>query len=199
MGKRGRRWEHSRSIERVRGVLLLSAFLLGACSGARQIETSPPQPAQTLQDPAPDIQHRIMLTVTMEVGTTPLPPEVQQLRFRVGDVALKPRGGAWITLPADLNQFALSTGTRVRKTVLTTRVLPIPIDSLAIRLEEVFLLYSANAGAPLTLPEDKALQLAVPPRMYNEQSLHLRLVFEPGASLSCDEACRWYFFPLITW
>ena len=168
------------------------------CSGATQIQTSPPQPA------SPDVASReraermSLLTVEVQIGETSLPAEVMALRYRVAEVHLKEADGGWSVFPAELNSFEITANRRTSKTVLSTHVPPIPYDSLALVLSDVFVVYDANAGGPLTMPRGESVKLGFDARPQAGSTTEIQLTFEPGASLTKDNACRWYFLPFLT-
>lgn len=176
--------------------LLLATLSLG-CSATEQIQTAPPQPA-TPGASGGTAALRAPLTLTLQTGATPLPEDITSLRFRVEEVWLKPAGGDWKPYPAEVNAFEIQRERVVRKTVLSTRVPPAAYDSLAILLRDVFVLFDANAGSPLTLQRDTPLKLALPLRPEVGKATAVRLTFEPGASLTKTANCRWYFLPFIT-
>ncbi|RMH60526.1 MAG: hypothetical protein D6685_10265, partial [Bacteroidetes bacterium] len=181
-------------------LLAIPLLLLGGlgCGGTRPIETAPPRPAPSIVPPRPPDTGRATLVIQVATGGTPLPADVQALRFRLAEVRLKARGGAWTSYPADAGRFQITAEARPRKTVLSTRLPPVPYDSLALVLEDVFVQYGPNAGGPLTLTRGEPLRLAHPLAPIPDQTTTLHLTFEPGASLSRDAACRWFFLPFIT-
>ncbi len=180
-------------------VLCCLAAGLGAagCSSTRQIQTAPPQPAVPVTPDTSATANLAALTILVETGTTALPAAIQAMRFSVAEVHLKPADGAWTVYPADVNSFMTAAGQRARKTVLSTRVPPAAYDSLALALADVFVQYDANAGGPLTLPREAPLRLPLQTRLDVGRRTALRLVFEPGASLSRDARCRWFFLPFF--
>ncbi len=155
-------------------------------------------PGPLHRPPRPPDTGRATLVIQVATGGTPLPADVQALRFRLAEVRLKARGGAWTSYPADAGRFQITAEARPRKTVLSTRLPPVPYDSLALVLEDVFVQYGPNAGGPLTLTRGEPLRLAHPLAPLPDQTTTLHLTFEPGASLSRDAACRWFFLPFIT-
>lgn len=180
--------------------LLAMLLFLGSvgCTGTRQVETTPPRPAQPAREPASADPARSTLVIQVATGTTPLPEEVQALRFQLAEIRLKPADGDWTTYPADVNRFEITASSRPRKTVLSTKLPPARYDSLALVLNDVFALYGPNAGGPLTLPQGEPLRLALPLSPRPGQTTVLHLTFEPGASLSRDADCRWFFLPFLT-
>lgn len=179
------------------GTVLLLAVLVG-CDGTRQIQTAPPQPATGPINAIHPADRHAALTVTVETGLTALPEEVQSLRFRVATIHLKPADSTWTALPADLNSFEISRPRRQRKVVLRTQIPAGAYDSLAISLSDVFVQYDANSGGPLTMPRNTPLRLDFPFAAAQNAPAFLRLAFEPGAALSHDADCRWYFLPFFT-
>ncbi len=137
------------------------------------------------------------LTIMVETGETALPEAIQAMQFRVAEVRLKPANGPWTTYPADVNSFNIAAGSRARKVVLSTLIPSAAYDSLGLALSDVFVFYDANAGGPLTMPHDTPLVLPLAARLTINQPTTLRLLFEPGASLSRDADCRWYFLPFF--
>lgn len=178
-------------------MLLGAALLLAACSPTREIQTAPPQPAVALLPDTTVAADRASLTITIEPGTTALPEAVQALRFRVTEIHLKPAEGAWAVYPAEVNNIIVNRNPAVRKQVLSTRVPPASYDSLALTLADVFVQYDANAGGPLTLARGTPLRLPLTVPLAAGRRTTLRLVFEPGASLTHDAACRWFFLPFF--
>jgi hypothetical protein len=136
-----------------------------------------------------------LLSIDVFTGSTTLPAEIQALRFRVEEVRLRMETGEWVTYPTELNNFEILPNRMVSKTILTTRVQPVAYDSLALRMSDVFVLFSENAGAPLTLPRDRFLTMGVQTTPSVGEASQIRIAFEPGASLMRDASCRWYFVP----
>ena len=173
------------------------ALLAAGCSSTTQIQTAPPRPAL---EPSPDTvatTDLALLTVVAETGDTALPEAIQAMQFRLAEVHLKPADGDWVIYPSDANAFEISTGQPARKVVLSTQVAPVAYDSLALVLSDVFVFYDANAGGPLTLPRDTPLTFPLSSHPTLEQPTMLRLRFEPGASLTHDADCRWFFLPFF--
>ncbi|MFQ5570596.1 MAG: hypothetical protein ACE5G0_13015 [Rhodothermales bacterium] len=173
-------------------VLLLWA---AGCSTTRQIQTAPPRAAvspDTTTTPAP-----ARLSVMLETGRTVLPEGIASMRFRVSEVHLKRADGDWASYPSDGTFYEIAADQGVPKLVLSTQVAPVAYDSLALALSDIFVLYDANAGGPLTLPRDTPLVLPLTAHMAVGRHTTLRLLFEPGASLSRDARCRWYFLPFF--
>ena len=175
----------------------LVLVMAAGCSSTTQIQTAPPRPAL---EPAPDTMATTdlaLLTVVVETGDTALPEAIQAMQFRLAEVRLKPAGGDWVLYPSDASAIEISTGQRARKIVLSTQIAPVVYDSLALVLSDVFVFYDANAGGPLTLPRDTPLRLPLTAQATVDQPTVLRLRFEPGASLTHDDACRWFFLPFF--
>ncbi len=177
---------------------LCLGVLLGTigCGGARQIQTSPPQPA-TLSGRSTDANGQMaLLSVDVQVGESALPEDVRALRFRVEEVRLKAEDGGWTTYPADVNSFEIMATRRPGvKTVFSTRIPPQRYDSLALVLSDVFVLYDENSGGPLTMPRDTPLRLALAVEPAAAAPARVALTLEPGASLTHDASCRWFFLP----
>ncbi|MEZ4702162.1 MAG: hypothetical protein R2834_17640 [Rhodothermales bacterium] len=177
----------------------LCCLVLAGCGGTRQIQTSPPQPAHLTGRSGEAAGQMALLTIDVRVGDTALPADARALRFRVEEVRFKPRGGDWTSYPADLNSFDITASRRPgSKTIFSTRVPPQPYDSLGLVLSDVFVLYDANAGGPLTMPRDRPIELGVPLTPGTESPMLVELTLEPGASLTRDARCRWFFLPFWT-
>lgn len=173
------------------------ALLLAGCSSTTQIQTAPPRPALPAPPDTTETADLARLTVVVETGDTALPEAIQAMQFRIAEVRLKRADGGWTTSPSDANTFEVSAGQPVRKTVLSTQIAPVAYDSLALVLSDVFVFYDANAGGPLTLPRDAPLTLPLAIQPLTDQPTMLRLRFEPGASLTHDADCRWFFLPFF--
>ena len=179
-------------------VLLCGLALLAAgCSSTRQIQTAAPLSALPTPSDTIATADLARLTIMVDVGETALPDDIQAMEFRVSEIRLKPSGGDWATYPADINSFDIAPATRMRKTILATRIPPATYDSLSVTLTDVFVYYDANAGGPLTMPRDTPLVLPLTAEATTAAPTMIRLVFEPGASLSQDAQCRWYFLPFF--
>lgn len=179
-------------------VLLLAAGGIAGCSSARQIQTAPPQPANQPAAQPDEETAGAGLAIFFETGDTALPEEVQALRFRVAELHLKERGGDWTPYPADVNSFEIRRNApALRKAILATHLPPAQYDSLAVSLSNVYVEYGPNAGGPLTTLDDEPVRLALSLRPELNRTSTVRLVLEPGASLSRDERCRWFFLPVI--
>ena len=133
----------------------------------------------------------------METGETALPADVQTLRFRIAEVHLKPVDSLWTSHPADVNRFELKGDARVHRTILSTRVPAVAYDSLALDLTDVYVEFDANAGAPLTMPRDHPFTMPIDLDYTATSRATLRLILEPGASLSRSDDCRWFFTPFV--
>lgn len=177
--------------------LVMGLLVAAGCSPTRDIRTAPPQPAISLIPDTTVAPDRASLVVSVEAGATALPADVQALRFRVAEIQLKPAGGPWTTYPSDVNAIAVGRGASGRKVVLATRVPPASYDSLGLVLADAFVQFDANAGGPLTLPRETPLRLPLTVPLAPGRRTALRLLFEPGASLSRDAACRWFFLPFF--
>ncbi len=84
-----------------------------------------------------------------------------------------------------------------RRTVLDTRVDPTAYDSVALSLDQVFVQFDANSGAPLTIADDEPLRFALHMHPLLESPTVMQLRFEPGASLRRAPDCRWFFVPVV--
>ena len=170
---------------------------LAGCSSPRHIQTAPPQAAITERPDTGGTAPQAPLAVIVEPGKTPLPDGIQALRFRIEEVRLRRVDGTWRTLHAEGNSFEFAERLPAPKTVLSTDVDAATFDAIALTLSNVFVLYDAHAGGPLTLPEETPIQLPVRMSTRGDQPATLRLRFEPGASLSQDDRCRWFFLPFF--
>ncbi len=173
----------------------IAALVLSGCMSTRQIQTSSPRPIN-----APGLTDEVaggmgLVSVDIVTGSTALPSDIQALRFRLEEVRLRTEEGEWLTFPAELNSFEILQNRQVQKTILTTRVQPLIYDSLAFKMNDVFVLFNENAGAPLTLPKDRFLTLGLGIKPVVGTAAQVRIDFEPGASLMKDADCRWYFIP----
>lgn len=177
---------------------MLCCLVIGVagCSSTQQIRTAPPQSAIAVADTT-DQATLAPLVIVMETGGTALPEDIQAMQFRVADVRLKEADGDWVTYPAEVNNFVLSANKRAQKPVLSTLVPPAAYDSLALSLTDIFVQFDANAGGPLTLPRGTPLRLPLTTTLAVGRRTVLRLRFEPGASLSRDAQCRWFFLPFF--
>jgi hypothetical protein len=172
-------------------------LLVTGCSTTTQIQTTPPRPALTTHPDTITTTDMARLTVTVDIGRTELPEDVQAMQFRIAEVHLKAADNTWTTYPADINSFEISSGTRTRKIVLSTQISPATYDSLGLVLSDIFVFYTANAGGPLTMPGDAPLLLPLGAQLTTETPTTLELLFEPGASLSRTPACQWFFLPFF--
>ena len=179
-------------------LLILCYLVIGVagCSSTRQIRTAPPQSAISVTDTT-DQATLAPLVIVMETGRTVLPDDVEAMQFRVAEVRLKQAGGDWVTYPAEVNNFVLAANKRAQKPVLSTLVSPAAYDSLALSLTDIFVQFDANTGGPLTMPRDAPLRLPLTTTLAVGRRTVLRLRFEPGASLSRDAQCRWFFLPFF--
>ena len=185
-----------RALRLAAGIALAGAVLAG-CAQTRQIETSPPRPAIAVPDSAVATP-RSRLAVVLEAGSTPLPGDVASLRFEVAELLLKPRGAAWTAYPTTMGPIEIAAGQtgRPRRTLLNTQVPAVPYDSLALRLDNVYVTFGPDAGAPLSLPRDPVVYpLALDPTP--DRMATVRLVLEPGASLVQTPDCRWVLAPFV--
>ncbi len=175
----------------------LALLLAAGCSSTTQIQTAPPRPAMQAPPDTMATTDLALLTVVVETGDTALPEAIQAMQFRLAEVRLKPADGDWAVYPSDANAFEISAGQPARKVVLSTQIAPVPYDSLALVLSDIFVFYDANAGGPLTLPRETPLTFPLAAHPTVDQPTMLRLRFEPGASLTHDANCQWFFLPFF--
>ena len=179
-------------------LVLLSIAILPGCMSTREIETSSPRIFSSPESSDAAAAGMSLMAVELVTGETELPAEIQALRFRVDEVRVQNQDGEWLAFPSEMNSFEVVPGRRVNKTVLTTRVLPVAYDSLALKIRDVFVLFGENAGAPLTLPGDEAFGKAITLKTEIGKPSQVSIIFEPGASLARDPSCQWHFVPFWT-
>ncbi|HET6569237.1 MAG TPA: hypothetical protein VFG50_14815, partial [Rhodothermales bacterium] len=85
-------------------VFLLSLAL--SCSSARQITTAPPV-SGIPRDTTQAVRSESRLTLVFDIGRTPLPEDIQSVRFRISGASLKQSGASWISVPVDRTPLAL--------------------------------------------------------------------------------------------
>ena len=177
-------------------ILIFFVGLTG-CGSIRQIETASPRPANVSLDGA-ETAGLAVLGVNIETGNTILPDEIQALRFRIEEIRLRSEEGEWKDFPAEQNSFEVLPDRYLFKTVLSTRVQPIAYDAVALKISDVFVLFSENAGGPLTLPHDLPFEVKIDLIAEVGNANQINITIEPGASLFRDADCRWYFVPFWT-
>ena len=167
---------------------------LSSCVPTRQIQTASPRPANTALSNRNEVGLSA-ISVALTTGNSPLPGEVQALRFKVDEVQLRNTSGVWEAFPVNLSNVEVLPDRNTTKRILSTRVAPVAYDSIALRISEVFVLFGENAGGPLSWPRNRLIknELSVQPAV--DQGTFVQIVFEPGASLARDADCRWYFIP----
>lgn len=173
-------------------------LLVAGCSGTREIETASPRPLSTPGNVRAEALGMGQLSIDLETGASGLPDEVQALRFRIEEIQLHTDEGEWITFPTELNSFEILPDRYLYKTILSTRVMPVLYDSLALKISNAFVLFGENAGGPLSLPRDNPVKVAVNIKPEVGQASQVSITIEPGASLFRDQQCRWYFVPFWT-
>lgn len=181
----------------VSSILVGSLLFLSSCISTRQIQTASPRPASSPLENT-NTAGMSVFSVTIETGQTPLPSDVQALRFSVDEVHLRSEEGEWIVMPADFNSFEILANRELSKNVLSTRVEPMSYDSIALSISDLFVLYDENAGGPIAWPRDQPIKepLSIDPDV--GVATRVRIILEPGASLLKDPQCRWYFSPFWT-
>ena len=180
-------------------VWLLSVLLLAtSCGSTRQIETSSPRPRVFPGAGSGEAAGLALLAIDIETGNTTLPEDVQALRFRIEEVRVHQENGDWITFPGELNAFEILPDRYLGKAILSTRVQPLRYDSIAVKISDAFVLFGENAGGPVTLPKDQALEIAVEMNPTVSSGTQVVIAIEPGASLYKDNNCRWFFVPFWT-
>ena len=182
-----------------RVTLLVGCLLLVVgCSSTREVETSRPRAYEGAADAEDAVAQQARLSVFLEAGETELPEAAELLRFRVAEVRLHERGGDWMQLPSDASRIEIERGRgSPRKLILDARVPPAGFDSLAIELDDVFVRFNENSGAPLTTAKDAPQKLALELKSNLESPTTILLRLEPGASLTRTPDCRWFFVPLF--
>lgn len=178
-------------------ILIGSMLLLSSCISTEQIQTSSPRPASSPLANA-NTAGMSVFSVTIETGTTPLPADVQALRFTIDEIHLRSEDGEWKVMPAEFNSFEILSNRELSKNILTTRVEPMSYDSIALSLSDLFVLYDENAGGPIAWPRDQPIKEALNIDPQVGVATRVRIVLEPGASLVKDPQCRWYFVPFWT-
>ncbi len=178
--------------------LALLVVLSTGCGSTRQIETSSPRPRVFPGSAGGEASGLGLLAIDIETGKTSLPDDVQALRFRIDEIRLHTDEGEWITFPGELNTFEILPDRYLGKTILSTRVQPLVYDSIAVKISDAFVLFGENAGGPVTLPRDEALEIAVEMKPTVGDGTQVVIAIEPGASLYRDNNCRWYFVPFWT-
>ncbi|GEM_PF-1955892 len=172
---------------------------LAGCSGAHEVQTSPPRPYQPSEEVAPDSPRQARLRVFIQRGGTDLPEHIQQLTFRTAEIRLRATDGEWIRLPSDAGSVELERGRSTpARLVLDTRIPPASYDSMAVALSHVFVRFNENSGGPLTTAADvpQRLGLDLTATLDAASTIHLRL--EPGPSLRRTQDCRWFFVPIYS-
>ena len=178
---------------------LLSVLLLAtSCASTRQIETSSPRPRVFPGTAGGEAAGLAVLAIDIETGNTTLPEDVQALRFRIDEIRVHAEGGEWITFPGELNTFEILPDRYLGKAILSTRVQPLKYDSIAVKISDAFVLFGENAGGPVTLPKDEALEIAVEMEPTVDNGTQVVITIEPAASLYKDNNCRWFFVPFWT-
>jgi hypothetical protein len=179
-------------------LLCLVMAASGGCSSTQEIETSRPRAPETIATADGQSTRQAHLTVSLEIGESPLPEDIEGFVFRISEVHVHSADGEWIRLPSDMHQFEISQGQGdARRSVLDTTLPPAPYDSVAIGFDSVFARFNANAGAPLVTANAEPLRMAVEMTPSLETATALAFVFEPEASLRRSPDCRWFFVPVI--
>lgn len=177
----------------------LAALALAGCTSTRQIQTARPQPAVSPAAQQAATEPRTPVLLVLETGATPLPDDVERLRFRIMEVQLLSSDSTWTTYPAELNTFELQRGgPPVRKTLLTTQLPPGAYDAVALTFGSVYAEYGPNAGGRLTIPGDAPVRVPLAFNLEPNRPATIRLTLEPGASLSRSSDCRWFLVPFLT-
>jgi len=85
----------------------------------------------------------------------------------------------------------------IQKTLLSTYVHPGSYESISLVLDDIYVEFDANSGAPLTLPENDTVHFSVSLTTEVDREVTVLLLFEPGASLTRNPRGRWTFFPIF--
>ena len=174
--------------------ILCGLVLLSSCISTRQIETTSPRPGFSPFS-GNEIAELGAFSLTVSTGDTELPEDVQVLQFRINEIQLRNQEGEWNSLPVSLNNFEIVSNRSLSKDILSTRVPAVSYDSIAIYISDVFVLFGENTGGPIAWPREKPIKDALDISPTSERTTNVRLIFEPGASLTRDSDCRWYFIP----
>lgn len=174
--------------------ILCGLLFLSSCISTKQIETASPRPG-FLPFSGNKVAELGALSMTVTTGASALPEEIQVLQFRINEVQLKTREGEWNSIPVELNNFEIVSNRVISKDILSTRVQAVAYDSIAIYLSDVFVLFGENSGGPVAWPRDRPIKDKIDIAPTPERSTRIKLVFEPGASVTKDDDCRWYFIP----
>lgn len=179
-------------------VLLSLVVFTTGCSSTEEIETSRPRTPEGSTSEETPADRQAQLVVTLAQGESALPDDIERLEFRISEVRVHRADGEWVRLPSDMRQFTMSQRqSEPRRTVIETSVPPAEYDSVAFAFNSIFATFNANAGAPLTAPDDAPLRMALKLNPSLEDRTVLALLFEPGASLRRSPDCRWFFVPVI--
>ena len=182
----------------VRALFLMGLLLTAGCSSTREVETSRPRAYEAEDGGEPESPRQARVSIFLERGETDLPHAIDHLRFRTAEIRLRTTEGEWIRLPSDASPVEIARGTAAqRRLVLDTRIAPMRYDSMAVTLNNVFVRFNENAGAPLTTASDAPQQfvLDLEARLDVPTTVHLRL--EPQPSLRRTQDCRWFFVPMF--
>ena len=179
-------------------LLCLAMAASGGCSSTQEIETSRPRAPETVATADGQSTRQARLSVTLEIGESPLPDDIEGLVFRISEVHVHSADGEWIRLPSDMRQLEIDQGLGdAQRSVLDTTLPPAAYDSVAIAFDSIFARFNANAGAPLITANAAPLRMALEMNPSLETATVLAFVFEPEASLRRSPDCRWFFVPVI--
>lgn len=174
-------------------LLVMGLLLLTGCSETREIQTAPPQPGPSADQDAP--ADRSLLTVVLETGPTHLPRAIQSIRFRADTLRLKRAGGPWVSHPLAAGPLTITDERRPRRELWQGVVTAARYDSAAVSLQDVFVEFGPNAGAPLQVRRPASVPAALTLEPGEPAEMHLQ--FEPGLSLLQRAGCEWYFRPVF--
>lgn len=181
-----------------RALFFIGLLLTAGCTSTREVETSRPRAYEAEEGAEPESPRQARISIFLERGETDLPDAIDQLRFRTAEIRLRTTDGEWVRLPSDASPVEIARGTAAqRRLVLDTRIAPMRYDSMAVTLNNVFVRFNENAGAPLTTASDAPQQFALDleARLDVPTAVHLRL--EPQPSLRQSQDCRWFFVPMF--
>ncbi len=173
--------------------LLAACFAAGCSSGGRQIVALPPRPtAPPVQAPA--APPRAPLAVGLLGDGAPLPEEVAEVRFVVGEIGLWGAQAGWVWFPVGAAVARPAPQERAARELAVVQAPPGRYDSLAVTIRDVFVRFGetsggpigyAPAGRPLPIQLDVAAEPA--PRLLVQLS-NARLVVRA-------DSCRWRLNP----
>lgn len=170
------------------GTLLLS------CQSFEPIQTSTPTAA--IEGDSESARSSLGRTTEIRLGTgeSALPAPISELTFRISRMALVTPDGSRTVRELSHANVQVTREQTDSYLLLRERIQPESYDRLTLRVQNIYVTYGPNAGAPLTI-ENEDITLPMPDVASGNTPVLLRISFDAAASFDRNDDGTWHFSP----